>query len=76
MKVSPTGTSVTPSGPNAASVPRAMRAAPVRSGWSAGSLWLVPSGKRAMAPPAASSSWQRAKLSSFFAMSPAASCRR
>jgi len=41
----------------------AMRAAPVLSGVGPGSLWLVPSGKRATVAPPASISRQRAKVS-------------
>jgi len=56
-----------------------MRAAPVFSGRSWGSECETPSGKSAMAPPAASSARQRAKLSSLreaSAARPPDSCAR
>ena len=46
----PTGTIRAPRPGNFRSASRTMRAAPVFSGLRAGSLWLVPSGKRASAP--------------------------
>src|SRR4029077_314415 len=72
----PTGTIRAPRSGDFPSASRTMRAAPVLRGLRAGSLWLVPSGKRASAPPLASSSWLREKVWSFFPGSDPSSCRR
>ena len=55
-----------------------MRAAPVRNGRIAGSLWLTPSGKRTMHPPSASRRTHASIASTFFAGSApsATSCER
>ncbi len=75
-KVSPTGKTRVVAIPRSRIAPSTMRAAPVLSGASAGASWLMPSGNSAIAPPAASSSKQRAKVSSFFAGSAPSSWRR
>lgn len=48
--------------------PRAIRAAPVRSGCSAGSSWLIPSGKIATMPPRASRRFDTEKVAEFRVM--------
>ena len=70
----PTGTSFTSAPLRAAS--SAMRAAPVFSSASCGSLWLLPSGKRVIALPCTSASTEAVSVPSFLVVSPGPSCLR